>query len=156
MSTSRQPFTHNGRVIYEWEQTLDEVLIYIQTPDGVRGRDLDIKISPNHLSVGIKGNPPYLNEDLGGTADVSASLWTLDDGELTITLQKAQVGAAWLSGLQGHGQLDEHSRQEVQKKLMLERFQREHPQFDFSNATFTGQAPDARTFMGGIDTNKIR
>ncbi|KAJ1433812.1 hypothetical protein B484DRAFT_394350 [Ochromonadaceae sp. CCMP2298] len=32
---------------------------------------------------------------------------------------------------------------------MLERFQEEHPSFDFSGADFNGQVPDARDFMGG-------
>ena len=41
---------------------------------------------------------------------------------------------------------------ETQKKLMLERFQAEHPGFDFSNAEFNGAAPDPRTFMGGMKT----
>jgi hypothetical protein len=33
---------------------------------------------------------------------------------------------------------------------MLERFQEEHPGFDFSDAEFNGQVPEARTFMGGV------
>jgi hypothetical protein len=36
------------------------------------------------------------------------------------------------------------------KALMLERFQAEHPGFDFSGAEFSGSAPDPRTFMGGM------
>ena len=30
MSSARKAFQHNGVTIYEWEQTLDEVLIYIK------------------------------------------------------------------------------------------------------------------------------
>ena len=29
----RQQFKHGDRVIYEWDQTIDEVNIYIQPPD---------------------------------------------------------------------------------------------------------------------------
>jgi len=47
-------------------------------------------------------------------------------------------------------QLDEASTADAQKKLMLERFQAEHPGFDFSNAEFNGSVPDPRTFMGGM------
>ena len=47
-------------------------------------------------------------------------------------------------------QLDASTKQEAQKKLMLERFQEEHPGFDFSGAEFSGAAPDPRTFMGGV------
>lgn len=73
-----------------------------------------------------------------------------DDGELNINLQKMYKGQAWTCALQGRGQLDPISQEEVQRKLMLERFQEEHPGFDFSNAEFNGTVPDARTFMGGI------
>jgi hypothetical protein len=33
---------------------------------------------------------------------------------------------------------------------MLERFTEENPGFDFSNAEFNGNVPDARNFMGGV------
>jgi len=32
----RKKFEHNGRTIYEWEQTLDAVDIFIQLPEGTR------------------------------------------------------------------------------------------------------------------------
>lgn len=42
-------------------------------------------------------------------------------------------------------------QQETTKQnMMLERFQEENPGFDFSNAAFSGAAPDPRTFMGGV------
>ena len=33
---------------------------------------------------------------------------------------------------------------------MIERFQEEHPGFDFRSAEFNGQVPDPRAFMGGV------
>ena len=41
-------------------------------------------------------------------------------------------------------------KEELQKKLLLERFQEEHGGFDFSDAQINGNVPDPRTFMGGI------
>ena len=38
-------------------------------------------------------------------------------------------------------------------QLMLERFQRENPGFDFSGAEFNGAAPDPSKFMGGLKNN---
>eukprot|EP00747_Dinoflagellata_sp_TGD_P104889 gnl/TRDRNA2_/TRDRNA2_169382_c0_seq2.p1 gnl/TRDRNA2_/TRDRNA2_169382_c0~~gnl/TRDRNA2_/TRDRNA2_169382_c0_seq2.p1 ORF type:complete len:168 (+),score=50.37 gnl/TRDRNA2_/TRDRNA2_169382_c0_seq2:50-553(+) len=146
----RQQFVYNGRTVYEWEQTLDECHIYIQPPEGVTKHMLDIEIKPNHLKVGLKGNPPFLNEDTCSLCELDASFWMIEDGELHIQLQKARKAETWSSALKGHGQLDMFSEQEVNKKLMLERFQEEHPGFDFSNASFSGQAPSARNFMGGV------
>eukprot|EP00928_Gymnodinium_smaydae_P080444 TRINITY_DN64133_c0_g1_i1.p2 TRINITY_DN64133_c0_g1~~TRINITY_DN64133_c0_g1_i1.p2 ORF type:complete len:175 (-),score=46.46 TRINITY_DN64133_c0_g1_i1:30-554(-) len=154
----RQQFVFEGRTIYEWEQTLDETHIYIQPPPGVTKYNLDICIQPRHLRVGIKGNPPFLDEDLFSIAETDESFWMIEDGELHIQLGKARKAETWSSALKGHGQLDMFSEQEVNKKLMLERFQEEHPGFDFSGATFNGQAPSARSFMGGVhhDPQSIR
>ena len=38
-------------------------------------------------------------------------------------MQKAHKGEGWGAALKGRGQLDHSSEQEVNKKLMLERFQ---------------------------------
>ena len=35
----------------------------------------------------------------------------------------------------------------------LERFQEENPGFDFSGASFNGQVPDPKNFMGGVGYN---
>lgn len=50
------------QLIYEWEQSLDEVNIYITPPPGVGAAQFDVEIKSEHLMVGIKGNPErYLN-----------------------------------------------------------------------------------------------
>ncbi|CAI0540666.1 unnamed protein product [Linum tenue] len=67
-----------------------------------------------------------------------------------ITLQKRDKGQMWASPLMGDGQLDPYAADIEQKRLMLQRFQEENPGFDFSQAQFTGNCPDPRTFMGGI------
>ena len=74
----------------------------------------------------------------------------VDDGEIEINLQKVKKGETWNSALAGHEALDPFTKGEVQKKMMLERFQEENPGFDFSGAEFSGSAPDPRKFMGGV------
>ena len=44
----------------------------------------DIVIKPKTMSVGIKGNPPFLNEKLGGMIVEEESFWMLEDDELHI------------------------------------------------------------------------
>ena len=58
-----------------------------------------------------------------------------------------------LQAIKGHTPNDPHTASEVQKSLMLERFQAENPGFDFSGATFNGQVPDPKSFMGGVGYN---
>ncbi|GAB4813227.1 hypothetical protein N2152v2_000273 [Parachlorella kessleri] len=144
--TERHAFKHNNQTVYEWDQAFSEVNIYIQVPQGVRAKQLDVGITSTHLAVGIRGNPPYLDKDLGGAVKVSESVWTLEDSTLHISLAKAEGGATWAAALAGH-ELGLQQVQGDQKRLMLERFQAEHPGFDFSSAEFTGSVPDPRTFL---------
>ena len=69
--SERHSYVYNERTIYQWDQTLSEVNIYIEVPKGVRGKQLSVGIKPSHIKVGIIPNPPYL--------DVSdlAQLWLI-------------------------------------------------------------------------------
>ncbi|KAJ4850488.1 hypothetical protein Tsubulata_011947 [Turnera subulata] len=148
----RHKFVHNGQTVFEWDQTLEEVNLYIKLPPNIHPKQFYCKIQPKHVEVGIKGNPPYLNHHLTCPAKTDDSFWTLEDDIMHITLQKRDKGQTWSSPILGEGQLDPYSTDLEQKRLMLERFQQENPGFDFSQAQFTGNCPDPRTFMGGIRT----
>lgn len=120
-------FEHDGRTVYEWEQSLTEVNIYIVPPPGLPRKMIDIRISHRHLTVGVLNTPPFIDEDTGGPLKTEESLWTLVDGEIMISLQKMNKAEAWdcaLRGLSGEV-LDDFTKEETRKKLMLERFQEE-------------------------------
>jgi hypothetical protein len=73
----RQQFIHKGQVVYEWDQTLDDVNLYLkpppflfkknrelyekQLPPGQKLPKLEINIGPKKLTVGMTGNPPFLD-----------------------------------------------------------------------------------------------
>jgi hypothetical protein len=123
----RFKFEFGGRTIYEWEQNLAEVILYIEPPPGVTKSMFDIEISNHHLKIGIKNAPPYIDEETGGLVKTSESMWMLSDGELVVNLQKMKKAEAWdcaLVGQQGQA-VDPHTKEEIKKKLMLERFQEE-------------------------------
>ncbi len=40
----RIPFKYDGRVVYEWEQSMEEVLIYVTPPQGVTSAMIDVKV----------------------------------------------------------------------------------------------------------------
>ncbi|CAN0390603.1 unnamed protein product, partial [Ectocarpus sp. 13 AM-2016] len=50
-----------GRTVYEWEQSLEEVNLYIETPPGVKADRIECKITPRHICLGLKGNPPFID-----------------------------------------------------------------------------------------------
>lgn len=166
---NRFRFEHGGRLIYEWEQTLSEVILYVPTPPGITKKaQLEVVISAHHLVVALRGAAQrYLDEDTGGPIVVGESTWFLEDNDdeapgagekvLVVNFQKMQKAQAWACALRGAAaraaegaELDALSQEEVRKQLMRERFQEEHPGFDFSDADFNGAVPDARDFMGGV------
>jgi len=59
--SQRHSYTYENRKIYEWDQTVSEVNIYIKVPPGVRGKQLFVEIKQSHIKVGITPNPPYLD-----------------------------------------------------------------------------------------------
>lgn len=146
----RHRFVNNGQTVFEWDQTLDEINIYINLPPNVHSKQFYCKIQSKHIELGIKGNPPYLNHELTCPVKTDSSFWTLEDDVMHITLTKRDKGQTWASPIMGQGQLDPYVTDQEQKRLMLQRFQEENPGFDFSQAQFTGSCPDPRTFMGGI------
>jgi hypothetical protein len=64
---------------------------------------------------------------LGGPIKAGESYWMLDDGEININLQKMNKAEVWDRPLLGKGgeAVDEFTREEQKKKIMLERFQDE-------------------------------
>ena len=138
---------------------MDELLIVITPPPDLPARLLSVSIQPHHLTVGIVGNPPFLDEPLQHPIREADSVWTLADGELNIQLAKAEAGLAWTAATigphDGDGELAAHEAAAERERLLIERMGREHAGFDFSQATVNGQVPDARTFMGGIDRRTV-
>uniref|UniRef100_K3WHJ6 CS domain-containing protein n=1 Tax=Globisporangium ultimum (strain ATCC 200006 / CBS 805.95 / DAOM BR144) TaxID=431595 RepID=K3WHJ6_GLOUD len=150
-AVERRVFKHNDQVIYEWEQSLEELNVYIRPPPGITANMILCEISANHVALGLRGTTDkFLNHDLSSSVVVAESYWMLDQGELTINLQKMKKGLMWPSVFVGHGELDPMAQEATKRQMMLERFQEENPGFDFSGAEFNGSAPDPRTFMGGV------
>ena len=59
--SKKHAFVHQGQKVYEWDQTLSEVNIYIELPRGVSAKQLYVEISTRHIKIGIKPQPPYLD-----------------------------------------------------------------------------------------------
>ena len=138
----------NGAKIYDWDQTLDEVHIFFDLPDGTTKQDLEISIRPKLIQIGLRGNPPYLAQPPWAPVEAAASLWWLETPRrLHLQLQKVREAETWAGAFSGHENLNPLESEKVRKKILLERFQGEHPGFDFSDAELTGTVPNPRTFL---------
>ena len=63
----RHQYIYQGRVVYEWYQTLEEVNLFVEVPPGVSAKQLDVKITASILKIGLSGNPPYLDVRIAGS-----------------------------------------------------------------------------------------
>jgi hypothetical protein len=162
----RYVFSYNNQKIYEWEQSLEEVTLYIDAPPlpaHSPASYIIVNIKADRLQVGLKGNDRFfIDENMFDKVKIKESSWYLDDGVITIILAKAFRGQTWEGVLNGHTSpnsqgvkesVDPFVKQEMQRTMMLERFQEENPGFDFRDASFNGEVPDPRTFMGGVGYN---
>ena len=111
--------------------------------------DLQITIQPRYLCVRLLDSEPHLDNQFWSVVNADESTWYIDGKELRIECTKSKKGETWKAVFVGHGELNPFAQEEIRKQMMLERFQEEHRQFDFSNAEFTGNAPDPRTFLNG-------
>ena len=177
---NRYIFEYSGQKVYEWEQSLEEVTIYIDAPPNLprnARQYVVVNILPTRLQVGLRGSDRYFIDEMTfDKVKVKESSWYLDDGVITIVLAKVFRGQTWEGVLRGHHEaeaataaenneknstssgginesIDPFTKQQMQRTLMLERFQEENPGFDFREATFNGEVPDPRTFMGGVGYN---
>lgn len=50
------------QVIYEWEQSLEELNVYIRPPPGITASMILCEITANHVTLGLRGtNDKFLN-----------------------------------------------------------------------------------------------
>lgn len=131
---------------YSWTQTIEEVVVLVPVPIATRGRDLEVVIRNNLLRVKFKQQPKaIIDGEPYGTVKAEESIWTLEDRdketkEVRIVLQKAISHDSWKGLLKGEA-IDPLTANQMDQKMMLERFQKDYPGFDFSGATFSGQIP---------------
>jgi CS domain len=84
---------------YVWTQTLSEVNVNVFVPENTRGRDLNVVIARNHLSVALRSAPKgtfVVNAPLTKAVVVDDSFWTVEDGNrLCLNLQKVNTMEWW-------------------------------------------------------------
>lgn len=108
-SRTRVPHYHQGRVVYEWDQTPEMAIIYIRPPENLKKNDFEIKIGARHLRVGRKGKPAFLREETHDLVNEKRSSWSLrSNGELQIFLRKVRK-AEWPTVLLHSEQSDSSS-----------------------------------------------
>ncbi|XP_042560853.1 nudC domain-containing protein 2 [Clupea harengus] len=131
-----------------WYQTMEEVFVEVNVPVGTRAKEVKCTLGSKQAELCVKGQEVFKGKLFGTTVEDEA-MWTLEDKCLIrIVLMKTnrEAGNCWTSLLEGQYCADAWVQDQMQRKLTLERFQRENPGFDFSGAeisgNFAGGGPD--------------
>ncbi|XP_068129134.1 nudC domain-containing protein 2 isoform X2 [Hyperolius riggenbachi] len=135
-----------------WYQTMEEVFIEVQVPPGTQSREIRCKLGIRDVSLAVRDSQ-ILQGRLYDSTISDESTWTLDKKLIRIVLTKSNrdAGNCWPSLLEGEYSADPWVQDEMQKKLTLERFQRENPGFDFSGAEISGNYS-----QGGPDFSSLQ
>lgn len=121
-----------------WWQTVGEVCIEVNLPNGTRAKQVAVNIKPKCIECIVKGETIFKGTFFR-TVVADETIWTIEEQKLLqIQLAKADpinLERPWHSLLEGQFAPDPMTFHEMQKQLDLEKFQIENPGFDFSNAT---------------------
>jgi len=112
------PDAHNGShgLGYTWGQTPAEIHIWIVMQEGARAQDVSCEIAPASLSLVVarrrqnaapRRDTIFGNDALWRRIKADESMWTLEQGLLTLTLRKVESG--WwrcVTDGEGHTKID--------------------------------------------------
>lgn len=59
--SERHTVTLQDRPIYQWNQTLTSVDVFVPMPPGVKAKQLFVEIAKSNIKFGITPNPPYMD-----------------------------------------------------------------------------------------------
>uniref|UniRef100_A0A493TR80 NudC domain-containing protein 2 n=1 Tax=Anas platyrhynchos platyrhynchos TaxID=8840 RepID=A0A493TR80_ANAPP len=113
-----------------WYQTLEEVFVEVHVPPGTRAKDVSCSLQSRHLALAVGGRQ-LLQGKLFDSTIADEGTWTLEDRKLIrIVLMKTNrdAGNCWTSLLENDYAADPWVQDQMQRKLTLERFQREASQ----------------------------
>ena len=75
--------------------TVPNVGLMAQKAEEYGSHDKTFELEAGRVTVGIKGNPPFLAENLGGRVKTDESYHMIEDDELHILLTKMKKGETW-------------------------------------------------------------
>lgn len=118
------PVGNGGRTDrYVWTQTLSELTVNIPLPAGTKAKMLVVDMRNTHLNVKIKGggaaggDKVLVADELHKRIIVDDSLWTIEDNELCITLQKENRMEWWKCVCKGDPEINTQKVQPENSKL---------------------------------------
>ncbi|KPI84527.1 hypothetical protein ABL78_6412 [Leptomonas seymouri] len=93
---------------YIFSQSLQEAEVRVPLPvTNARGKQLNVVITGNHLTVGMKGQQPIVDGDLYAKVLAEECVWTIEDGStVVVTLYKQNAMEWWKTIFMGDPEID--------------------------------------------------
>ncbi|XP_035681420.1 nudC domain-containing protein 2-like isoform X1 [Branchiostoma floridae] len=110
-----------------WYQTLEEVVAEVTLEPGTKAKEIKCKLSGKKLTTVVRGKE-IMNGTVAGNVVTDDFLWTVEDNKLlriVITKSDRTGRDCWQSLLQGQYPADPQVYDDMEKKLTMERVQRE-------------------------------
>ncbi|XP_030755164.1 nuclear migration protein nudC [Sitophilus oryzae] len=83
---------------YKWTQTLQDIELRVPLEINFRAKqkDLVVNLAKKHLTCGVKGQPPIIDDDLQHEIKLEESTWVIEDGKvLLFNLEKVNKMNWW-------------------------------------------------------------
>eukprot|EP00041_Stephanoeca_diplocostata_P031757 m.997616 g.997616 ORF g.997616 m.997616 type:complete len:372 (+) comp24022_c1_seq24:70-1185(+) len=92
-----EEITHRGGdgAGYTWEQDPSDLEIKVPVPVGIKGKDITVKFAPASVKIAVKGAPIDLDLQLLSKVATDGCTWSLSDGVLCVSMEKATDGETW-------------------------------------------------------------
>ncbi|XP_073446292.1 nudC domain-containing protein 1 isoform X1 [Dendrobates tinctorius] len=82
--------------LYIWQQTAEDVTVTFRLPDDITKEHVNIQFSPDHVSISLKEQDPFLKGQLYSRIDHECSTWIIkDERSVEVTLVKRDDGCMW-------------------------------------------------------------
>lgn len=95
---------------YSWTQTLEELVITVPIPAGVKGSGINCVITSTKLTLGLKGKDPILEGALHKKVNGEEAIWTLETNNtgkcVVIVLEKVDQMSWWKCVVEGEQEIN--------------------------------------------------
>ncbi|XP_051826950.1 nudC domain-containing protein 1 isoform X2 [Antechinus flavipes] len=86
---------NNKEPLYYWQQTEEDLTIIIQLSEDISKEDIEVRFSPDHISIALK-KQPFLEGKLYSSVDHESSTWIIKENKsLEVSLIKKDEGLTW-------------------------------------------------------------
>lgn len=80
---------------YTWSQTPEDVEVQVPLPAGTKGKACKVTFGGRKLAVAVTNGPTLMLDPLYGSIRTDDCTWTVADGALVVTMEKAKAKEVW-------------------------------------------------------------